>query len=58
MRDRHIVERFTFEKGETLSINADVEGWRAKKGDSSSLPADSNAGVSEPPIQAEDRPLL
>ncbi len=36
------------------NINADVEGWRAKKGGSSSLPADSNTGVSEPPIQAED----
>ena len=35
------------------NINADVEGWRAKKGGSSSLPADSNTGVSEPPIRAE-----
>ena len=54
MRDRHIVERFTFEKGETLSINADVEGWRAKKDDPSNLPAVSNAGESGSPIQAED----
>ena len=36
------------------NINADVEGWRAKKGDPSNLPAVSNAGESGSPIQAED----
>ena len=35
------------------NINADVEGWRTKKGDPSNLPAVSNAGESGSPIQAE-----
>lgn len=35
------------------NINADVEGWRAKKGDPSNLPAQSMTGESGSPIQAE-----
>lgn len=35
------------------NINADVEGWRAKKGDPSKLPAQSMTGESGSPIQAE-----
>ena len=35
------------------NINADVEGWRTKKGDPSNLPAVSNAGESGSPIRAE-----
>lgn len=36
-----------------VNINADVEGWRTKKGDPSNLPAVSNAGESGSPIRAE-----
>ena len=36
------------------NINADVEGWRTKKGDPSNLPAQSMTGESGSPIQAED----
>ncbi|WP_299395923.1 hypothetical protein, partial [uncultured Desulfovibrio sp.] len=47
--------RFTFFKVETLyNINADVKGWRTKKGDPSNLPAQSMTGESGSPIQAED----
>lgn len=35
------------------NINADVEGWRAKKGDPSNLPAQSMTGESGSPIRAE-----
>ena len=36
------------------NINADVAGWRTKKGAPSKLPAQSMTGESGSPIQAED----